>query len=326
MLFCTKTDQLTLLPLPMAADEQTSPPGFALFGHLPPELRLLIWQEALAVDCVWAAVLAERETSRLDGCRLYPVEARFRMRFVGPSPPHRVGQACREARETMKAVFGRPFRGPRGPKLIVGDESRPSSASASSSSSHDGDRGRGAAAGGGDDDQDEGEGPYYWLNPATTVVVLHGPKETRRLLDGLAPGERARLRHLAVFWAHWAAVAALNARLRRDCPRLRTLVVDQGRLCGEKPPGHLRYPALDAPTAERYARLSRPEAAVAGDAGPQSREFRARTWVWTTKGAEKDGGGRGGGGEEVEQGDEVAAGPRVHLLMDAGTMDGSGRK
>ncbi|KAK7926566.1 hypothetical protein PG985_003564 [Apiospora marii] len=268
----------------MATNEIT-PPGFALFGHLPPELRLLIWKEALAVDCVWAAVLAERETSRMDGRRSYPIEARFRMRLVGPSPPHLVGQTCHEARATMKAVFGRPFRGPRGPKLIVGDEQL-------SPSNDGGARERGAA---GEDEEGEEEGPYYWLNPATTVLVLHNPKETRRLLDGFAPGELARLRHLAVFWAHWAAIAALNARLRRDCPNLQTLIVEKGRLCYEKLPDHLRYPALDAPTAERYARLARPGAGVVGDHGPESREFRARTWVWETEGAEGGGEGRGRG-------------------------------
>ncbi|KAK7957738.1 hypothetical protein PG988_012586 [Apiospora saccharicola] len=248
-----------------------------------PELRLLIWKEALAVDCVWAAVLAERETSRMDGCRFYPIEARFRMRFVGPSPPHLVGQACREARDAMRAVFGRPFRGPRGAKAHSGDP-----------------------------EQDGGEeGPYYWLNPATTVFVLHSPKETRRLLDGFAPQELARLQHLAFFWAHWATIAALNARLRQDCPQLQTLVIEKGRLCYEKLPDHLRYPEIDEPTAERYARLSRPETDVVCDHWPQSHEFRARTWAWKTK--------------VKGEGDTVSA-PRIHLLTDLGTVAKSGRK
>ncbi|KAK8129009.1 hypothetical protein PG984_010117 [Apiospora sp. TS-2023a] len=267
-------------------------------------LRLLVWKEALAVDCVWAAVLAERDTRRMDGYRLYPIEARFRMRFVGPSPPHLVGQACREARDAMRAVFGRPFRGPRGPKLIVGDELL--------SPPEDRDR---------DQNGSEGDGPYYWLNPATTVFVLHGPKETRRLLDGFAPSELARLQHLAFFWAHWATIAALNARLRQDCPRLQTLIVEKGRLCYEKLPD-LRYPKIDEPTADRYALLSRPETDLVCDHWPQSHEFRARTWAWKTKG-EEDG---GEGQKEVESGNDVMAAPRIHLLTDLGTMAKSGRR
>lgn len=293
----------------MAADEIT--PRFALFGQLPPELRLLIWKEALAVDCVWAAVLAERETSRMNGCRFYPIEARFRMRFVGPSPPHLVGQACREARDTMKAVFGRPFWGPRGPKLIVGDELLSPSPSQEENQAEDRDR----------DQDEEGDGPYYWLNPATTVLVLHNPKETRRLLDGFAPQELARLQHLAFFWAHWATIAALNARLRQDCPALQTLIVEKGRLCYEKLPDHLRYPALDEPTADRYARLSRPETDVVCDHWLQSHEFRARTCAWK-QGRAKE----GIDGEVMGEDMSATAAPRVHLLTDLGTMAGSGRQ
>ncbi|KAK8043168.1 hypothetical protein PG994_013651 [Apiospora phragmitis] len=202
----------------MAADKAT--PGFALFASLPPELRLLIWKEALAVDCVWVAIMTEPKTEHLDGTR----EARFRMRFMGPSPPHLVGQACHEARQTMKAVFGRPFRGPRGPKLIMGHDEEDMLPSSDN------------------DQQKEGRDRYYWVNPATTVLVLPGPRDARRLLDGIAAEELGRVRHLSVFWAHWATVAALTARLRRDCPGLYTLIIEKGRLRYQKYPEHLRVP------------------------------------------------------------------------------------
>lgn len=249
----------------MASDEL---PRFSLFRDLPAELRLLVWKEALAVDCVWAAVVAEPESQHLDGIRQIVREARFRMQFVGPSP-HWVGQACLEAREAMKAVFGPPFRGPRGPKLIVGDETSTPG------------------------------GRYYWINPATTVLVFHSPRHSNRLLREFAPDELARVRHLAVFWSHWATIAAFNMRLREDCPGLRTLIVEKGRLQFQKCAEHMRYPPLDLETAARYAQLSHPDAPVVDDGHPRSREFRERTFVWK---------------------DDTPVKPRVHLLTDQGPM------
>ncbi|KAK8867358.1 hypothetical protein PGQ11_005936 [Apiospora arundinis] len=253
----------------MASDEL---PRFSLFRDLPAELRLLIWKEALAIDCVWAAVLAERETEHLDGTRRIVREARFRMHFVGPSP-HWVGQACHEARETMKLVFGPPFRGPRGPKLIVGDKTR-----------------------------SDKEDRYYWINPAATVLVLHSPRHSTRLLRGFARDELARIEHLAVFWAHWATIAAFNMRLRQECPGLRTLIIEKGRLRYQKCADHIRYPPLDAETASIYMRLSHPDAPVDDDQDLRSQEFRERTFVWK---------------------EDMPVKPRVHLLTDRGSMANS---
>ncbi|KAK8009913.1 hypothetical protein PG990_008878 [Apiospora arundinis] len=235
----------------MASDEL---PRFSLFRDLPAELRLLIWKEALAIDCVWAAVLAERETEHLDGTRRIVREARFRMHFVSPSP-HWVGQACHEARETMKLVFGPPFRGPRGPKLIVGDETR--------SAQED---------------------------PPDTPPGFYG---------GFARDELARIEHLAVFWAHWATIAAFNMRLRQECPGLRTLIIEKGRLRYQKCADHIRYPPLDAETASIYMRLSHPDTPVDDDQDLRSQEFRERTFVWK---------------------EDMPVKPRVHLLTDQGSM------
>ncbi|KAK7955687.1 uncharacterized protein PG986_004909 [Apiospora aurea] len=268
------------------ASEETAP-QFPLFGLLPPELRQLIWREALSVDCVWAAVEAEPKTEYLDGPRQIVREARFRMRFVGASaPPHWVGQACTEARAAMKAVFGgRPFRGPRGPKLMVGDELAVNN---------------GYRYQGGEDDEvdeDQSQGRYYWLNPFTTVFVFQGAetRDTNRLLDGIAPSEAVRIQHLAVFRAHWAAIRALNLRLRKDCPALQTLVIDDpgSTVVHEKGPGPLRQqwklwrPDLvrdrgppDEARAARYARLSRPEHPVVITNDVRIAQDRERVFVW----------------------------------------------
>ncbi|KAK8052272.1 hypothetical protein PG993_003657 [Apiospora rasikravindrae] len=255
------------------------------------------------------------------------------MQFVGPStPPHLVGQACHEARETMKSVFGgRPFRGPRGPKLIVGDEL------AVNNNYHYYQ---------GDDEEEnwdweaECQGRYYWINPATTVFVLQGAetRDTTRLLDGFAPCEIARIQHLAVSRAHWAAIRALNLRLRQDCPGLRTLIIDVPRtVVHDKMRGMLQrareyHPekmhhdlgALDEADAARYASLSRPDSAVAAD-DARSALDRERIFVW------------GPGGEKQKPGEEgpgtmpvvAVKAPRVHLLQDPREMykaRGYGRK
>jgi hypothetical protein len=65
--------------------------NFTCFGALPLELRLLVWEQALSVWTVWAAVHSSAARSRLTTNRLP-----FTMTFRGPEP-FLVGLSCKEA-------------------------------------------------------------------------------------------------------------------------------------------------------------------------------------------------------------------------------------
>jgi hypothetical protein len=79
---------------------------FTYFGQLPKELRLMIWEEAIAQWAVWAVV---RNNSKKDKRRRRKTEP-FGMTFLG-SAPHFVGQACKEARRVLWKSDNKLVRG-----------------------------------------------------------------------------------------------------------------------------------------------------------------------------------------------------------------------
>ena len=76
--------------------------SFRRFGSLPPELRLQIWEEALSVPTVWAAIRSHNG----DGGLRSPA----RLRFIGPKP-YPAGLVCKESLRLREKVFRIPLGG-----------------------------------------------------------------------------------------------------------------------------------------------------------------------------------------------------------------------
>jgi len=79
--------------------------SFTYFHALPPELRLQIWEEALSVRSVWAAVRNYNADRDLSASR-----RPFIMVYIGPAP-YLAGLSSREARRLLEQSYIKPIRG-----------------------------------------------------------------------------------------------------------------------------------------------------------------------------------------------------------------------
>ncbi|KAK1826638.1 hypothetical protein QBC39DRAFT_363956 [Podospora conica] len=81
---------------------------FHLFPYLPAEIRLMIWEAALCVPTVWAAVGVEPGPGKYYSNRAQPP---FTMHFLGPAPID-IGLASKEAWDVMRRCCVAPVRTP----------------------------------------------------------------------------------------------------------------------------------------------------------------------------------------------------------------------
>lgn len=80
--------------------------SFTRFQALPPELRQMIWIEALTSTSVW--VVAGRDAT---DCAAIDKRRPDTMTCCGP-PPYLVGLSCTEARQILERIYKRPIHGP----------------------------------------------------------------------------------------------------------------------------------------------------------------------------------------------------------------------
>ncbi|KAK1826639.1 hypothetical protein QBC39DRAFT_15633 [Podospora conica] len=110
----------------------STPTTFTLFPKLPAEIRLMIWEAALSVPSVWAALpIGFNNPNSSDGdtgpepsgsaindfddtCDFDFDGGGFTMTFVGPAPST-IGQVSKEAWDVMRRFCGEPIRAPAGP-------------------------------------------------------------------------------------------------------------------------------------------------------------------------------------------------------------------
>jgi len=78
--------------------------SFIFFHALPPELRHRIWEMALSVRSVWAAVRSHHAESYLTASRLP-----LMMVYIGPAP-YLAGLSSREARRLLEQFYIKPIR------------------------------------------------------------------------------------------------------------------------------------------------------------------------------------------------------------------------
>jgi hypothetical protein len=193
--------------------------SFTCFQALPPELRQMIWAEALTVPSVW--VVAGR-----DATDRAAIDKRLSapMTCIGP-PPYLAGFACREARQMLVMIYGRPIH-------VSGS---PSTSTA-----------------------------LYWINLDRTVIVLNPPVDCSPgydaffALDALTALKPfgvyalSRLEHIAITLCYFTA-ATIGRFLAANCPALRTVIIQLAVYKGDVLPMAPR--PLDPHTANYYAKL-----------------------------------------------------------------------
>ncbi|KAK3899334.1 hypothetical protein C8A05DRAFT_18216 [Staphylotrichum tortipilum] len=197
------------------------PSSFKHFSALPAELRLQVWEAALAVPSVWAALPRPLPSDGLeDGSNTNP-EARasaYTMAFVGPVP-YMAGLACKEAWDLMNRSYGGPVHGPAGAPRIT----QPS-----------------------------------WVNMDHTVVYLGDPLELMNSIRTFDAAALPRVQHVALTWrmSHMYLLSAACHRLTYACPRLRTLIIQTSEYHGTREnPGPAPPEPLGLERAAFYARL-----------------------------------------------------------------------
>ncbi|KAK3312325.1 hypothetical protein B0H66DRAFT_608597 [Apodospora peruviana] len=148
---------------------------FTCFGALPPELREMIWREALSAPCVLVITTAEDAEARQPNIRgnttrfSKPYISRlFAFRFLGGPPPYQAGLSCREAYAIMERKLVRLARNFR---------------------------------------HRDGRGPPFWVNPDATLVYFGPPWTAHVVLERLRQGlqqsllsEHILCRHAAFGW------------------------------------------------------------------------------------------------------------------------------
>ena len=163
------------------------PPSFKHFPELPAELRILIWEAALAAPSVWAAAPGPLPSGVTGGSYPNP-RARahaYTMGFVGPAP-YMAGLACKEAWALMKRSYGRPVRGPAGAPHVT---------------------------------------QLSWVDMDHTVVHV-GDADTM-VLPAFDPETWFKIKHVALTWrlSHYYLISSACLRLSEVCPLLRTLII-----------------------------------------------------------------------------------------------------
>ncbi len=191
---------------------------FTCFAHLPAELRLMIWEEALSARIALSVTLAPALAPEL--ALATDEDPGLFLDWVGPAP-YLVGLSCNEARRVMEKSFVQL------PENAVGAAAAAFSPLAT-------------------------RPEPQWLDPDKTIVHIGEWPRTGIVLARLGVDAAAKLNHVTMVFhpLHLTDFYPACRELKQHCPGLKTLVVEwtTARGTDQQPRFHPRYPLIPVRT------------------------------------------------------------------------------